>query len=194
MLNAPHNLRHAAVFVGAYPCGLALHAYELCAACRAVAHKPYRRVAGDTLGELYTGDFWDDLAAFFHVEHIVLVDVEGAHDILVVHGGTFYDSAREQHRLQIGNGGDDTHAADVERHEAQARQRTLGGEFICHGPARRLGGEAEVELLLQGVDLEHEAVGGYGQFLACLVPVVYEAVNLFNRLKARHGVRHFEAP
>lgn len=59
-------------------------------------------------------------------------------------------------------------------------QGAFGLELVGDGPARRLGSVAEIELLAQIVDLEHKAVGGYGQLLSRRVPIFDESVDLLD--------------
>ena len=75
------------------------------------------------------GDFRYYLAPFFHIKHIMFVDVEVLDYIFVMERCAFHYSARQQHRLKIRHRGDNAHSPHFERYEAQARQCALGGEI-----------------------------------------------------------------
>ena len=186
MLDAAGDLRPAAIFVGAAPCCFSENAAEGSAADRTFGHKLHGRCVGKAPAEVYAGDLRNDLACLLHIEMVSLVDIELAHDVVVMERRAFHDGSREEHRFQIRHRGDDSHSSGFERYEPQGSARSLGIEFEGHGPSRRFGGEAEVELLAQGVDLEDEAVGGHGELLAVLVPISDELVDIFQSLQAGH--------
>ena len=173
VLDAPYYLWHTAFFIRADPRSFAFNSHKTGAASRTMAYKRHRRRAGSALRNLHTGNFGYDFAAFLHIKHIVLVYIESAHYILVVHRCSFYNSTRQQHRLEIGNRSDDAHAADIERHEPQTGKRAFGREFIRYRPSGRLGREPEIKLLSKRVYFEHKAVGRHRQSFAGFVPIVY---------------------
>ena len=194
VLDAAHDLRWAVVLIGTRPRCFTLHTHQLSAASGTVRHE------GDLLGlrvaprQFHTGDFGDDFATLFHVHPVALVDVEAVEDVGIVQRCALDDGAGEQYRLEVGHRSDDTKAAHVERHEAQLCQRSFGRKLICHSPARGLGGEAQLLLTCERVDLEHQAVGGHRQRAALGVPTGDECVHFGHRMQTGHGRGHLEAP
>ena len=82
------------------------------------------------------------------------------------------DGTAQQHGVEVGDRGDDTSAAHLKGNILQFGAFALGSELIGYGPTGRLGGGAQVELLAQGVDFEHQTVGGDRQLFPLNVPVV----------------------
>ena len=100
-----------------------------------MTHKLYGGGSGETLRGVDTGNFRNDLATLFHIEHVPFVDVESVDNVFVVERRAFHYGARQEHRVEVGHGGDDAHAAHFKRHEAQLGQRPFGGKFVGYGPA-----------------------------------------------------------
>ena len=81
---------------------------------------------------------------------------------------------READGIEVGHGGDCPSAPDLEVYRAECRLGLLGGELIGNSPAWALGRVAQFLLLGDGVDLEDDAIGGYGRLMASHFPVVEE--------------------
>ena len=135
----------------------------------------------------------NDFTALLHIEHVALVDVKLRDDVGIVQRGALDDGAAQQHRIQIGHGGDDTRAAHLERYRLQPCAFALGSELVGYRPAWRLGGGSQVELLVQGIDFEHQTIGGDRQTLALHVPVTDKVLHGFDAGQDGHLAR-FESP
>ena len=135
MLDAACDLWFAAVFVGAYPCRLALDASEGSATHRTGAHKLNRAAVGFAALQVHAHDFRNDFATFFHIQVVAFVNVELANDVFVVQRCTLYDGARQQHRIKIGYWRNHTGAAHFKTDELQRRALTLWREFVGNGPS-----------------------------------------------------------
>ena len=95
----------------------------------------------------------------------------------VVEGGAADAGAGQGHRFEFGDGGDRTGAAHLSTNAQQTGGGFFGGVFEGDGPARGLLGEAGFVLQLEVVQLHHHAVGGIGEVMATLLPVVAEAMD-----------------
>ena len=119
----------------------------------------------------------DDFASLFHIEHVTLVDVQLFDDVCIVQRCAFDDGAAQQHWVKVSHRCDDTRAAHLEGHELQPGAFAFRGELIGNRPSRGFGRGAQVELLAQGIDFEHEAIGGNWQFFSLYVPVADEVLH-----------------
>ena len=193
MLDAACDLRLAAVFVGAYPCRLALNASERSATHRAGAHKLNRAAVGFAAFQVHAHDFRNDFATFFHIQVVAFVNVELANDVFVVQRCTLHDGARQQHRLKVGYWRNHAGATHFKTDELQRRALALWSEFVGNGPSWRFGGAAKVEPLANGIEFKHQAIGGNRQILALHVPLVDEVLHGINRIE-NCVLSHFESP
>ena len=186
MLYAPFDLRRTGRVVGAIVRRLAL-----------VAHK--RRAAfGTGLYELHGSPAFDGIcrrnvchahylgnnfARFFYAHHVTNVEVELTDDVFVVQRGAAHGGAGKQHGLHVGHRRDSTRAPHLECHVEQARHGLLGLKLVGYGPARIFRRVAQPLLLSQVVHFEHNAIGGKGQGMARLVPIVYIVVDVLQRMR-----------
>ena len=120
----------------------------------------------------------DDGVALAHVFATDLVDVvqRGARD-----GG-----AGDRHRVELGNRREHTGAAHLDANFAQDGLLFLGRELKGNGPARRAGGKAQIELLLEAVHLYDHAVDVVVQVAAMLERLGAELVDLGRRGATSH--------
>ena len=88
--------------------------------------------------------------------------------------GTAYGRARECHGIEIGHRCDSTRTPDLEVYGDETRLSLLGLILVGNSPAGGLRRIAQLLLLGDGVDLEHDAIGRDGGFGTCLLPVVEE--------------------
>ncbi len=80
--------------------------------------------------------------------HVLPGDLVG-----VVQGGVAHGRPTDEHRRQLGDGGDRPSAADLELDAFERGRRLLGGELVGDGPAGLAAGEAQPLLPVQPVDL-----------------------------------------
>ena len=115
----------------------------------------------------------DDGVALAHVFATDLVDIvqRGARD-----GG-----AGNRHRVELGDRREHTGAAHLDADFAQDGLLFLGRKLKGNGPARRAGSKAQVELLLEAVDLYDHAVDVVVQITAVLKRLGTELVDLGGR-------------
>ena len=139
-----------------------------------------------TVGAVNAGNLRDNLARLFHIDVVADVQVQAGQNVGVVERGTAHDGAGQLHGVHDGNGGDSAGASHLIGHVDERRAGPLGLKLVGDGPARTLRRIAKVLLLPQRIDLEHDAVGGHGQGVARLVPMVDEGIDLVERLEARH--------
>ena len=194
VFQAANYLRAAAIFVWTNPCRLSFKPCQRRSARGASVDKFNRSGVETTAVGVDTCDLGDYLAPFLHIEHVVLMYVKRLYYVGIVERCTLHYCARKQHRLKIGYRSDDAGASHLERYEAQPREGSLRLKFVGDGPARRFGGGAEVELLAQRVDFEHEAVGGYRLLFPRLVPMVDVCIHRLQAVEPCHRVRHLEPP
>ena len=130
-------------------------------------------IAGTLLGD-DADDLRDDLTALLYEDLIIDVQVEGFDEVSVVKRGTAHGRARERHGIEIGHRRDGTRTPDLEVYGDETRLSLLGLILVGDSPARGLRRIAQLLLLGDGVDLEHDTIGGDGGFGTCLLPVVEE--------------------
>ena len=95
----------------------------------------------------------------------------------VVEGGAADAGAGQGHGLKFSHRRHRSGASHLHRHLEQPAGSFLGWEFQRNGPAGCLLGEPGSLLQSQVVQLHHHAVGGIGEVMATLFPVVAEAVD-----------------
>ena len=94
VLDSAAYLGRATPFVGTHPRRLAFDPHKPRAAYRAVGHECHRLCVGLSAVGVDTGYLGYYLASFFDIKHVVLVNVEGAHNVGVVERRTLHDGAR----------------------------------------------------------------------------------------------------
>ena len=122
------------------------------------------------------------------------MQVEVIHEVGIVERSALDHGARELYGLEVGHGGHRACAPHLVGHLTQTGECLLGLELIGDCPAGHLGGIAERALLCQGVDLDDDAVGGYGKVLTLGIPVVDILEHLVERGALAHRGRYLEAP
>ena len=85
-------------------------------------------------------------------------------------------------------------AADLDVNRLQRSLRTLGGEFVRDGPARRLRDETQPLLPVEAVDLVHHAINVEGQIGAAPFDVSIMGEYGVERFDAHQHIRHRHAP
>ena len=120
----------------------------------------------------------DDGVALAHVFATDLVDVVqcGARD-----GG-----AGDRHRVELGDRREHTGAAHLDANFAQDGLLFLGRELKGNGPARCAGGKAQVELLLEAIDLYDHAIDVIVQVTAMFERLGTELVDFGRRGATGH--------
>ena len=144
---------------------------------------------GAVLGQLHRGGvagpelrqhphhFGNDLPGFAHHDGVAQVQIQFCDPIGVVEGGAADAGAGQGDCFEFGHGGDGTGAAHLSTNAEQTGGGFFGWVFEGDGPARGLLGEAGFVLQLQVVQLHHHAVGGIGEVMTPLLPVVAEALD-----------------
>ena len=94
--------------------------------------------------------------------------------------------AGDRHRIELGDRREHTGAANLDANFAQDGLLFLGRELKGNGPARRAGGKAQVELLLEAVNLYDHAVDVVVQVTAMLEGLGAELVDLGRRGTTSH--------
>ncbi len=134
------------------------------------------------------------MISLLHVYAVVQADVQQGDLLGVVQRGPLDGRAGQQHRFEVGYGGDGARAADLKVDAQQFGEGLLGLEFIGYGPFRRLGREAQRPLVGIAVHFDDYAVGREGELLARLVPVGDEGIHLLLTAADAHVVRDLESP
>ena len=117
---------------------------------------------GGTLRELHARNLGNDLAALLDIDHVARADVQQGHLFGVVERGAPHGGPGQQHRFEVGHGGDGSGASDLERDAVDTRERLFGLEFVGYGPFRGLGRESQLAPHGEVVDLDDHAVGREG--------------------------------
>ena len=197
MLYAPFDLRRTGRVVGAIVRRLAFVAHKRCAAFGTGLYELHGSPAmGDTIRRnvCHAHYLGNNFARFFYAHHVAYVEVELADNVFVVQRGAAHGGAGQQHGLHIRHRRDSTRAPHLECHVEQARHGLLGLKLVGYGPARIFRRVAQPLLLSQVVHFEHNAVGGKGQGVACLVPIIYIVVDVLQRMRQLCRGRNVEAP
>ena len=113
-------------------------------------------------------DGGDDLARFFDEDFRADVDAFFGDLVLVVEGGTGNGGAGDENGIELGDGGQDAGAADLDGDIAEGGFLLLGEELVGGGPARGAGGGTELLALGAVEDFHHNSVGGVVDVVAVL--------------------------
>ena len=130
----------------------------------------------------------DDLPGLADEHGVSDADVELVDEVLVVQRGVRHRGAGQAHGLDDGLGREHARAAHLHGDVPHDALLHLGGIFIGHGPARRLGRAAELSALGEGVDLDDRAVDAVGEGVPPLADGVYPRAALGHAAAGR--VRH----
>ncbi len=136
----------------------------------------------------------NNLAALFHKDAVAHVEVEGGHHVGIVKRCPADLCTSQLNRVHVGNGRHSTGSAHL---EDNLPERCLGLfclKLVGYCPTGTLGRHAEALLLGQGIDLQHDAIGGDGQAVPFLVPIVDVGEHLVQRADQPHVLAHLEAP
>ena len=182
MLQAALDLGGTALRIGAEPLGFSLFPHQGCSAVRAQMGEYGRQGAGRTVGKLHSRNLGDNLPAFFHIHPISIMDVQGPDLVFVHQRGPFHHGSAQEHRFQIGHGGDGAGTAHLVVDAQDGRAGLLRLEFIGDGPAGTLGGIAQFLLAIHLVNLDYNAVRGIGKLLPGAIPMGDKLLNFSNIL------------
>ena len=158
--------------------GAAAHGTDL-------GHVPVDRI-GRALVEHRTHDLRNDVARLVHDDGVALAHVFAADLVDVVQRGARDSGAGDRHRVELRDRREHAGAAHLDANLAQDGLLFLGRELKGDGPARRAGGKAQVELLLEAVDLYDHAVDVVVQVAAMLERLSTKLVDLGRRGAAGH--------
>ncbi len=158
-----------AVGVDAAAGRLAVLAHDVAAADRALLRHAERPAARALLDD--ADHFRDHVAAALDEHRVADLDAEPLDLVFVVQRGAGDRNAADVNRLQMRHRRERSGAAHLDLdpfdHGGLLARRELEGD----GPARRLGGPAELALLRDGIHLGHHAVDLVGQLVAALPPI-----------------------
>ena len=158
--------------------GAAAHGADL-------GHVPVNAV-GRALVEHGAHDLGNHVACLVHDDSVALAHVFAADLVDVVQRGARDGGAGDRHRVELSDRREHTGAAHLDANLAQDGLLFLGRELKGDGPTRRTGGKAQVELLLEAVDLYDHAVDVVVQVTAMLEGLGTELVDLGRRGAACH--------
>ena len=158
--------------------GAAAHGTDL-------GHVPVDRI-GRALVEHRTYDLGNDVARLVHDDGVALAHVLAADLVDVVQRGARDGGAGDRHRIELRDRREHAGAPHLNANLAQDGLLFLGRELKGDGPARCASGKAQVELLLEAVDLYDHAVDVVVQVTAMLERLSAELVNLGRRGAAGH--------
>ena len=150
-----------------------------------LGHVPVDRI-GRAFIEHRTYDLGNHVACLVHDDGVALAHVFAADLVDVMQRGARDGGAGNRHRVELGDRREHTGAAHLDANFAQDGLLFLGRELKGNGPARRAGGKAQVELLLEAVDLYDHAVDVVVQVAAVLERLGTELVDLGRRGATSH--------
>ena len=150
-----------------------------------LGHVPVDRI-GRAFVEHRTHDLGNDVARLVHDDGVALAHVLAADLVDVVQRGARDGGAGDRHRIELRDRREHAGAANLDANLAQDGLLFLGRELKGDGPARCASGKAQVELLLEAVDLYDHAVDVVVQVAAMLERLSAELVGLGRRGAAGH--------
>ena len=115
-------------------------------------------------------DLGDDVAGAFDHHLVADLQAEALDLVLVVQRGAGDGDAADLDGLEVGDRGERAGAAHLHLDVFDRGGGLARGVLVGDGPARRFGGEAELALLVDGIDLDDDAVDFVGQVLALGLP------------------------
>ena len=121
-----------------------------------------------------------------HDDSVTLAHVFAANLVDVMQRGARDGGAGDRHRVELGDRREHTGATHLDAYLAQDGLLFLGRELKGDGPARRAGGKAQVELLLEAIDLYNHAVDVVVQVTAMLERLGTELVDIGRRGATSH--------
>ena len=150
-----------------------------------LGHLPVNAV-GRALVKHRTHDLGDHVARLVHDDGIALAHVFATDLVDVVQRGARDSGAGNRHRVELGDRREHTGATHLDANLAQYGLLFLRRELKGNGPTRCASGKAQVELLLEAVDLYDHAVDVVIEVAAMLERLGTEFVNLGGRSAACH--------
>ena len=150
-----------------------------------LGHLPVNAV-DRALVEHGTHNLGDHVTRLVHDDGVALAHVLAADLVDVVQRGARDGGAGDRHRVELGDRREHAGATHLDANLAQDGLLFLGRELKGDGPTRRTGGKAQVELLLEAVDLYDHAVDVVVQVTAMLEGLGTELVDLGRRGAACH--------
>ena len=150
-----------------------------------LGHLPVNAV-GRALIEHRAHDLGDHVACLVHDDSVTLAHVFAANLVDVMQRGARDGGAGDRHRVELGDRREHTGATHLDAYLAQDGLLFLGRELKGDGPARRAGGKAQVELLLEAINLYNHAVDVVVQVTAMLERLGTELVDLGRRGATSH--------
>ncbi len=112
----------------------------------------------------------------------------------IVQRSTFDHRARQKYGFQVGHRGDGPCSAHLKTQGLQSGQGLFGLEFIGYRPTGRFGGIAQLLLLTEGIDFDHNTVGGNRQFFSFLVPITNKIEDFVQAAAFAHMFRNAQTP
>ena len=150
-----------------------------------LGHVPVNRI-GRALVEHRAHDLGNHVARLMHDDGVALAHVLAADLVDVVQRGARDGGAGDRHRVELGDRREHAGATHLDANLAQDGLLFLGRELKGDGPTRCASGKAQVELLLEAVDLYDHAVDVVIQVVAVLERLGTELVDLGRRGATSH--------
>ena len=172
VLDTPCDLWRAAIGIGAIVLCLALIAYQFTATLRTMGDKGHRSSLLVACFEPYSRNLRDDLSSLFDKYLIADMESELGYLVCIVQRSALYNSPRQEHRREIGYGGNSACTPYLIGDTLQRGSYLFGLELISYRPARRLGSVTEFLLCLIVIDLDHHPIGFIGEVMAAGIPIV----------------------
>lgn len=108
-------------------------------AFRTVRDELERLAAGRTFGQINAGNFRNNFAALFHIDHIAEPDIEQRDLFGIVQRSPFDGCTGQRHRIEVGDRRHRPGTPDLKIDRQQPGAGLFRFEFIGYGPARSLG-------------------------------------------------------
>ena len=150
-----------------------------------LGHVPVDRI-GRALVEHRAHDLGNHVTRLVHDDGVALAHVLAADLVDIVQRGARDSGAGDRHRIELRDRREHAGAAHLDANLAQDGLLFLGRKLKGDGPARRAGGKAQVELLLEAVDLYDHAVDVVVQVAAMLERLGAKLVDFGRRGAAGH--------
>ena len=151
-----------------------------------LGHIPLDRVGG-ALVQHRTNDLRDHVAGLVDDDGIAHAHVLAANLVEIVQGCAGDGGAGHRDGVELGNRGEHAGAPHLDANLTQNGGLLLRRELEGDGPARCAGGEAEVGLLVEPIDLHNHTVDVVIQVATVRERIGAKGVDLRGRGAARHG-------
>ena len=122
----------------------------------------------------------NDVAAFFQNDRIAFPNIFALDFLGIVQGGALDRRARQLHGFEVRHWGDDARASHLKRDVLKHGLGLFRRVFVGDRPAGIFGCRAELVLLYEVVDLDHDAIDVVGQVRAFFLPLARKSDDLIH--------------